>query len=142
MPSPIIGPVVGLTLWTFLVEGWMYATRLPALAGKPMPPTTTIEDINKIVPPSTRWKADNYNHLHEQPTVFYALALSLAHVGASQTDVRLAWTYVGIRVLHTLVQCLGNKIILRFQVFISSSAVLLAIAAKLGLALYKQKLLF
>jgi hypothetical protein len=80
------------------------------------------------LPASVRWKADNYNHLMEQPTVFYAVALSLALLGQGDgINLTLAWAYVGIRVVHSLLQALINKIELRFVLFALSSLVLIGL---------------
>lgn len=128
-----LAPVIALNLWTLIMEGWMYATRLPAIRqlNIPMSPDATPNEFGAKFPPSVRWKADNYNHLHEQPTAFYAVALSLAHIGADdKVSVGLAWTYVGLRVIHSLVQSLSNRIPLRFSVFATSSCVLAALTIK------------
>jgi hypothetical protein len=109
---------------------WMYATRIPAIqkAKLPMDPLAPRGEQMAKLPAQVRWKADNYNHLMEQPTVFYAVAVSLAVLGAGGgTNATLAWVYVGLRVLHSLVQSLVNKIEARFGVFVLSSLVLIAL---------------
>lgn len=60
-----------------------YATRLPAISkyNVSTSPDLVSHDMATKIPPQIRWKADNYNHLHEQPTVFYAVALGLAVIG-------------------------------------------------------------
>ena len=80
MTSPILQPVVALVLWTFVMWAWLYATRIPALraAKFELKPDRTKDEMNAALPASVRWKADNYNHLMEQPTIFYATALALA----------------------------------------------------------------
>jgi len=76
-----------------------------------------------------RWKADNYNHLMEQPTLFYAVALTLAVAGQGEgLNATLAWGYFGLRVIHSLVQATTNVIMLRWAVFMLASLVLLALA--------------
>jgi len=88
------------------------------------------------LPPHVRWKADNYNHLMEQPTVFYAVALALAISGREQgVDVTLAWTYVGMRVVHSVFQATVNKIEVRFAIFFVSSLVLAWLTVSAGLAM-------
>ncbi|MEL0028982.1 MAG: MAPEG family protein, partial [Perlucidibaca sp.] len=78
-----------------------------------------------------RWKADNYNHLMEQPTVFYAVALSLSLLGVGDGPALvMAWSYVGLRVLHSLVQALVNKIEVRFLIFAISSLLLIGMIAE------------
>lgn len=77
------------------------------------------------LPANVRWKADNYNHLMEQPTLFYAMAIVLALIGRGDgLDLWLAWTYVGLRIVHSLIQVLINKIEIRFAGFVISSLVL------------------
>jgi len=78
-----------------------------------------------------RWKADNYNHLMEQPILFYGVALTLALLGAGEGwTLGLAWTYVGLRIMHSLVQALVNIIMLRFAIFMVASVVLLVMALR------------
>ena len=131
-------PVVALVLWTFVIWAWMYATRLPAMRAarmRPDPMAPRGEQMAQL-PAEVRWKADNYNHLMEQPTLFYAVCLAGALAGkAGAVDLRLAWAYVGLRVVHSLVQALGNKIEVRFALFLLSSLVLLAQTVRLALAL-------
>ena len=139
MPSPILTPVVALVLWTFVMWAWLYATRIPAilrlkLVFDPRRPTAEFMDA---IPPEVRWKADNYNHLMEQPTLFYALALTLAFAGHGDgLNLVLAWAYVAIRVVHSLIQALANVIMARFAVFMAGSLVLLCLAAKAAMAVF------
>ena len=135
--APIIGPVIALILWSFVMWAWLYATRIPAIikSGATVRPTDTLADMNAKLPPQVRWKADNYNHLMEQPTLFYATALALALLGRGDgLNLWLAWSYVGLRILHSLVQALVNIILLRLAVFTVSSIVLLILAVRLALA--------
>ena len=139
MPSPILQPVVALVLWSFVMWAWLYATRIPAIQAikAPMPSETTGAELNALLPARVRWKADNYNHLMEQPTLFYAVALVLAFAGAGQgISAWLAWAYVALRVVHSLVQALANVILLRFAVFMVASLVLLALAVRAALAVF------
>jgi hypothetical protein len=130
MHSPILAPVVALVAWSMVMWAWMYATRLPALFRMRMkldPYAPRGEQMNQL-PPEVRWKADNYNHLMEQPTIFYAIALALAVLGeGAGLNALLAWGYVGLRVVHSLVQVLINKIEVRFLLFVLSSLVLIAL---------------
>ena len=130
MPSPILAPVVVLVAWTMVMWGWMYATRIPAIqrAKMRLDPEAPRGEQMAMLPPRVRWKADNYNHLMEQPTLFYAIALTLATVGhGAGWSARLAWSYVGLRVLHSLVQVTWNKIEVRFALFVLSSLALVAL---------------
>jgi hypothetical protein len=137
MTHAILAPAMALVLWTFVMWAWLYATRIPAIVRNkiPMPPTMTKTELNDALPASVRWKADNYNHLLEQPTLFYAVVIIAAMVGAGDApNVGLAWAFVGLRVVHSLVQSLVNIIKLRFAVFMVSSFVLLALSIRVAIA--------
>ena len=128
--TDILSPVVALLLLTSAVWAWMYITRLPAVrqSGMKLDPHLPKGQQMSELPARVRWKADNYNHLLEQPTMFYAVALTLALLGAGEgLNVTLAWCYVGLRVLHTLQQTLWNKIEVRFVLFSLSTLVLITL---------------
>ena len=138
MHSPILAPVVALVAWTLVIWGWMYLTRIPAIfkARMKLDPNAPRGEQMNLLPPAVRWKADNYNHLMEQPTIFYAVALSLALMDqGGGVNLVLAWTYVGMRVVHSLVQVLINKIELRFAVFFLSSLVLIGLVFRAAMHL-------
>lgn len=136
--TEIIQPVVILIAWSMLMWMWMYATRIPAIQAAKMQldPHAPNGEQMATLPSKVRWKADNYNHLMEQPTVFYAVAFSLALLGeGSGANVYLAWSYVVLRVLHSLVQALINNIMLRFVLFFLSNMPLLALTYSALMAL-------
>jgi hypothetical protein len=137
--SPLLAPVMALVLWTYVMWGWMYVTRIPAIQrmGLKLDPTAPRGEQMASLPPSVRWKADNYNHLFEQPLLFYATALTLALAGdASDLSVGLAWAYVASRVVHSLWQALVNRIEIRFVLFALSSLILLALAVRAALRVF------
>ena len=139
MTAPILQPVVALVLWSLVMWAWLYATRIPAMqkAGIVPDPNLTSADLNARVPASVRWKADNYNHLMEQPTIFYATALTLALVGQGDgLNAWLAWGYVALRIVHSLVQATVNAIMVRFGIFMLSSLVLVALAIHAAMAVF------
>jgi len=118
---------------------WMYATRIPAIfaAKLKLDPNLPKAELLSGLPPRVRWKADNYNHLFEQPTVFYAVALSLAVIGqGSGVNATLAWVYVGLRVAHSLLQALWNNISARFSVFTLSAFSLMVLTFNAARALF------
>jgi hypothetical protein len=131
-------PVIALVLWTFVMWSWMYLTRIPAIMRMRMKldPQAPRGAQMAELPAEVRWKADNYNHLFEQPTLFYAVGITGALLGpVSTVDLGLAWAYVGLRVIHSLVQATINKIEVRFALFFLSSLVLLAMSVRVLLAL-------
>ena len=137
--NPMLAPVIALVLWCAAIWSWMYITRIPAIVKSRMKldPTAPRGEQMAQLPPQVRWKADNYNHLLEQPQLFYAVALTLAILGdASTLSVGLAWAYVASRVVHSLVQTTVNIIQIRFAVFFISSLVLWALTLKAALQVF------
>lgn len=138
MSHAILQPVMALVLWSMVMWGWLYATRLPAMfrARTKLDPDLPRDVLLGGLPPRVRWKADNYNHLMEQPTLFYATALTLALLGQGEgLNLWLAWAYVALRVVHSLIQALSNVIQLRFAVFMVASGVLIVFAVRAAIAL-------
>lgn len=133
MHAAIIAPVVALVAWTLVMQIWMYLTRLPAMrrAGIALKGRRGSRPgaLDGVVEDHVQWKAHNYNHLMEQPTLFYAIALSLALLGGGDVwiNVWLAWAYVGLRILHSLIQAITNVIRWRFLVFNLASLCLLGL---------------
>lgn len=130
MEQPILGPVFALAAWTMLMWLWMYVTRIPAVqrSGMKLDPNAPRGEQMASLPPRVRWKADNYNHLLEQPILFYAVAIGLAQLGQGHgLNLTLAWAYVVLRVIHSLWQALSNVIEIRFVLFIVSSLPLIGL---------------
>jgi hypothetical protein len=133
--SPMLTPVVVLVAWSLVMWLWLYATRLPAMsrAKVKLDPRLPPGELVGGLPAEVRWKADNYNHLMEQPTIFYAVALALAVADMSAGDagsglnIILAWFYVILRIIHSLIQATVNIIMLRFAVFTLSTLCLIGL---------------
>lgn len=126
-------PVLLLVCWTLIMWLWMYATRIPAMTKAKIDPDDARHPGTYAdrLPANVRAVADNYNHLHEQPTIFYALMVFAALTGgADGLLLNLAYGYVGIRVLHSLVQVLSPKVMLRFLAFSAGTIVLFVMAVK------------
>jgi hypothetical protein len=130
---------MALVLWTFVMWAWLYATRIPAIRKnkRVMDPQRPGGELLAQLPAEVRWKADNYNNLMEQPTLFYAVALTLALLDADAgLNTGLAWLYVGLRVVHSLVQAIVNIIIIRFAIFMAASFVLLVMAIRAAMIIF------
>lgn len=113
-------PVLGLIAWTLVVWLWMYATRLPAMQKAQVHPDTARHPgtYGDKLPANVRSVADNYNHLHEQPTLFYAIMFFAALTGGGDEFMMIGgWAYVGLRIVHSFVQILSPKVLLRFIMF-------------------------
>lgn len=102
------------------MQSWMHVTRINAI-GKynvSIDASKINSELESKVPNNIQAIAHNYNHLHEQPTVFYAVALALAVVGDNHPyTIKAAWTYVGLRVGHSLYQVFVNRVLVSFFLF-------------------------
>jgi len=133
----MIAPLLALVGWTFVMWFWMYATRIPAIQRA----RVDMAELSRtgaplVLPPEVARVADNYNHLHEQPTLFYALALAAQLTGAADgVGVALAWGYVVVRIAHSFIQATQNVIPVRFAVFSLGSLVLMALFVRIVLRL-------
>jgi hypothetical protein len=141
MNSPILAPVVALIAWSLVVLLWAVVTRVPALKAAGIDLATARGGrpgaLDGVLPDATQWKAHNYNHLMEQPTLFYAVCLTLAVAGAGDgTNVLLAWAYVGLRVLHSLVQGTSNIIRHRFLLFALSTVALIVLTVNAAMVVF------
>lgn len=131
--NEFLTPVLGLILWTLIMWGIMYMRRIPAMNKISRNPNNFIDDptLWEKMPKKATWAADNYNHLHEQPVIFYALMFYLFATG--QTDpinLGLAWAYVIVRVFHSGVQVTSNRVLPRFSLFALASVVLIVLTLR------------
>jgi hypothetical protein len=132
-----LAPIVALVLWTLVVWVWMYATRIPAMQKAKIDPQEAARTRVLDLPPEIMWVSDNYNHLMEQPTIFYAAAFAAQLAGqADGLNVGLAWAYVILRIVHSLIQGTVNVVMARFAVFSLSTVVLAILAIRVALAVF------
>ena len=137
--SPILGPVVALVAWTLVIMAWMALTRFAAFKQMgvtvwTVPRGSRGANMEGKAPDEVMWKSHNYTHLLEQPTIFYAIALTLALMNmGGGLNLWLAWGYVGLRVLHSLVQTTVNVVAYRFAIFALASLCLLGMTVHAGL---------
>ncbi|MEO6718701.1 MAG: MAPEG family protein [Novosphingobium sp.] len=137
----ILQSVVALAAWTMVMWFWMYATRIPAIGSAKVDLDAMVRDpetsLDDVLPVGVQWKAHNYNHLHEAPTVFYAIAIVLAVIGQGDgLNAQLGWAYVALRVIHSLVQAIVNKVTVRFALFAMSSLILIALVVRAVMVMF------
>jgi hypothetical protein len=134
----MIAPVVALVIWSLVMLVWLYATRIPAMSKAKVDPEK-VKDGGApfdLLPVGARRVAANYNHLHEQPTLFYAICFALQLMNQDgHINVGLAWAYVALRVIHSLVQATVNIVVIRFSIFAIASLVLMALTFHAAMAL-------
>ena len=135
--NPLLASVAALVAWTLVMMLWMYFTRMPAMrrAGISLKGRVGArgKDLDGVVEDSVQWKSHNYNHLMEQPTLFYAVALSLVIIGDRDPGtLAFAWAYVGLRIAHSLVQSTVNIVRYRFLLFALASVALILLTLRFG----------
>ena len=143
MIAELFKPVVVLAARTMVMWAWLYVTRIPAINKLPKtgaagdPSGWTGAMLDAMLPRQVQWKAHNYNHLHAQPTVFYAIALLLGLIGQGDgLNATIAWAYVALRVVHSLVQATVNHVMIRFSVFVLASLCLIALIVRALIAVF------
>ena len=139
MTDSILTPSLALIAWTLVVWVWMVATRIPAMQKARIAPQEGkhTRALAGKLPSEVQAVADNYNHLMEQPTIFYALVAYVFLSGAeSRLNIALAWAYVGLRVVHSLVQNTSNVVTTRFYIFVASTLCLFVIVGEQGWRLF------
>ncbi len=133
MNSPILLPAAVLVVWSLVMLMWLALTRLPALTKAGISLPTTVggrgADLEGVLPDRVNWKSHNYTHLMEQPTIFYATVIILVLAGADGgVNLQLAWAYVALRILHSIVQATWNRVAVRFTLFLLATIALTVMA--------------
>ena len=136
--SPILVPVVVLVAWTLLIMLWMLVSRFRefrrlGITPDKIPNGARGVDLEGRAAPEAQWKSHNYNHLMQQPTIFYAIALTLALMNfGGGINYWLAWGYVALRIVHSLIQCTVNVVRYRLTVFALATFCLLGLTVHAG----------
>lgn len=139
MQAQMLAPAAVLIAWSLVMLFWMAGTRLPAMkkmgsgVGQAKPGGRG-QDLEGRIDDRVNWKAHNYTHLMEQPTIFYPAVIILAIMGAAAGDVLAAWIYVALRIVHSVWQATVNTLPVRFTLFLLSTLALIYLAARAVIA--------
>ena len=129
--TALLQPVIVLGLWSVVMMVVTISVRVSYMSNLDISPEEAkhTSDVAHKLPSNIRQIGDNYNHLHEQPTVFYAVAIAIALSGHGEgIQVQLAWAYVILRIIHSLIQSIYNNVMHRFIVFFISGILIGAMA--------------
>ena len=133
--STFLLPVLALIIWSLLIWVLLYVRRIPAMTKAGISPDSAKSpngDWKASLPLRVEAAAHNYNHLMEQPTIFYAFMFWAALTqNMGQGILYLAWAYVGLRVIHSLIQVSTGPVMIRFGIFSLST---LCLFGMIGLA--------
>jgi hypothetical protein len=137
-PSPLLGPVVALVAWSIVMLFWLAVARGPYVRGR-LPDGTRGADVERDHPGKPNWPAHNYQHLMEQPTIFYAIVFALILMGFDHSiNVYLAWGYVGLRIVHSIVQATVNVVRIRFLIFALATLCLIGLTTHAAIFLFHR----
>ena len=126
MNDLILQPILFMGVLSFVVMLLMYITRIPAAKvleaeGVDLQKLAHPAQLGGVFPSQVERVADNYNHLWEQPTLFYALVIVIWALGHTDSiHLIAAWSYCGLRAVHSIVQITINHVWVRFSLFILS----------------------
>lgn len=124
----LLWPIVAMVALTYAVSIVMYRRRIAEIRAKRIRPQSLASAVAMGTVLENTSASDNYRNLFESPVLFYAAAVVAYAIGAaSPLLVALMWAYVALRVVHSVIHCTSNRVIRRFQAFVASHAVLLAI---------------
>ena len=117
--KPILIPLLVQVLLTFVVWIYLLAWRIPEIRRKGIDPQR-LQDraaAHELLPDSAA-PSNNLKNLFELPVLFYtAVLLSLVLMIQDMLLVQLAWGYVILRVLHSVIHCSYNNVNHRFAAY-------------------------
>ena len=125
--KPILIPLLAQVLLTFVVWTYLFARRIPEILSKSIDPQK-LQDraVAHALMPDSASASNNLKNLFELPVLFYvAVLLSLVLMIQDMLLVQLAWGFVALRILHSVIHCSYNNVNHRFAAYALSCLFLL-----------------
>ncbi|MBV8621548.1 MAG: MAPEG family protein [Curvibacter sp.] len=133
----VLAPLFALAAWTALVLLLIPITRVRAGLRREIVADDFRYGESASVPKAVSLPNRNYMNLLELPVLFYVAGLIMVVMHcATPRMVDLAWAYVGLRVLHSLVHLSYNRVMHRLALFAASNGVLVWLWVLLGLSVF------
>lgn len=139
MNYPILQPTATLMLLTIVVWCYMYFLRNRFVIKNKINPQeiASPEQVHKALPAHINQPANNLKNLFELPVIFYALCIALHSMGAVGNGfIALAWAFVLLRIIHSIIHCTVNLVMPRFIVYVLSSIVLWVMVARFAFLVF------
>ena len=137
--SAILQPVFVVGLLTVAITVWMAVTRVSTMRRLRIHPQKGQDTakLKELLPKDVARISNNYNHLFEQPTLFYAVAISIAVLGhVDSFNVGCAWIYAVLRIVHSAVQVTIDNVTIRFGIFLLSWIVLTTMTVREAITVF------
>lgn len=129
---PLVLPLLAMVVLTLVVWLRLYMVRIPEMRRSRIDPQQLAGSADKHLLKDTR-ASDNFINLFEVPVLFYVLALATIQAGVHDGMLDLlAWTFVGLRAVHSAIQCSYNRVMHRFIVYALATLALFAFTARLA----------
>ena len=129
----ILYPMFGMILLSCFVVLALYLSRLMPIIKNfgNLESARYADDFRPLLPEKLRNITANYNHIFEQPTLFYATVIYIYLMNhGDMTNIVLAWGYVVFRSFHTIIQLTLNNVSMRVIPFIFSGICLILLIVK------------
>ena len=124
----ILHPVFALAGWTFLVLLLIPFARVRSVRRREISPNDFKYGESSAVPPDVAIPNRNYMNLLELPMLFYVVCVLLyLTAGTTRMALFLAWAYVALRVVHSLIHLSYNHVLHRLGAFTLSNAALVSL---------------
>jgi len=126
----ILNPMLAMMAWSGLIVAILLMTRIPVVIKQwgNLQFAKHSDELRPKMSEKFRYVTDNYNHIFEQPTLFYAVLIYIQLASASnQMNISLAWAYVSLRMVHSSIQLTSNNVSWRAASFATSSLILMTI---------------
>ena len=132
--NPVLLPLLCMVFLTFVVWILLFALRLPEISRKKIEHQDLRDRAEAHVLLTTSAAAsNNLKNLFEMPVLFYVAAmLMMLLLIQDPLLVRLAWGFVVLRIIHSIVQCTYNRVVHRFIAYFLSCLFLLLMWVRLA----------
>ena len=129
----ILLPMLGMLTLSGLMIATLFISRAPSIIKRwgNLQHAKHSDEMRPNLPDRMRYITDNHNHLFEQPTLFYAIVIYIHLVkNADAIHIQLAWGYVILRVLHSVIHLTTNNVSWRAVIFIMPGFCLLTMITR------------
>lgn len=138
MRNAIYWPLIAQVILTAAVMARMYTARVAEMRARRVSPQSIATSRTAVDALKDVAAADNFRNLFEAPVLFFAVCCALAVTDTvTSMQLALAWTYVGLRVVHSFIHVTYNRVTHRFAAYLASTICLFLMWGLFALSLWK-----
>jgi hypothetical protein len=125
--SLIAWPMIGQAVLSLAVALRVLAVRVEEMRTRRIAPQSVSNSREVAARLENLTAADNLRNLFELPVLFFAVCVAMAITDlVSPLQLGLAWTFVALRTVHSLIQTTYNRVMHRFAAFLLGLLALMA----------------